>query len=560
MLASSPRAPVDRPLSAAAALSSGTALAQVSASVRTMLTEGRSDEAVEYLLAALAAVLEKSSELELLIARMRRERVGKRSERVNQEQLALLFEELMRQGSEPELSPEQEAQVDAALTQEIEAAEAAGASASASAPGAAPRRRVRGYWRTSASVERKVHHVTVSEKDRTCGVCGRVRKPIGSDISRVLRYVPAHFVEDKYQLEKYACGHCKDGVTTAVGPARVLEKRAADSSLLAHVVVSKYADHTPLTRLSRIYQRSGATIPVSTMAEWVGAVADLVAPIADALETRIKGAWVIGTDATGLKVLDPGSPEHIERGTMWCYVGDGRDVVFKYTPTGEGASGPWDFLQHREGYVQADAASVFDRVFNGEVASAVEVGCWAHARRRFVALQGTDCRVAYPLQLMARLYRVEHLADARQLTPGDRALLRRERDGPVLEKLKRLMANVLPNEPPSSELAKAMRYVLNHWEALTRFLDDGRLRLDNNITEQQIRDIAVGRKNYLFAGSHAAAERAAVLYSLMRTCAQHGVAPLPYLTDVMLRVTRDTPIEDLLPDRWQAIYGATKAE
>jgi transposase len=304
---------------------------------------------------------------------------------------------------------------------------------------------VRGYWRTSTSVERQVHRVTVSEKERTCRACGRAKKPIGTDISHVLRYVPAHFVEDEYQLEKYACGHCKDGVTTAAGPERVLEKRAADSSLLAHVVVSKYADHTPLTRLSRIYERSGATIPVSTMAEWVGAVADLVAPIADALEARIKDACVIGTDATGLKVLDPTSPEHIERGTMWCYVGDGKDVVFKYTPTGEGASGPWDFLQHRKGYVQADAASVFDRVFNGEVASAVEVGCWAHARRRFVALQGTDCRVAYPLQLMARLYRVEHLADAPNLTPGDRALLRRERDGPVLEKLRRFMANVLPS-------------------------------------------------------------------------------------------------------------------
>jgi transposase len=396
----------------------------------------------------------------------------------------------------------------------------------------------------------------VPEPEARCATCGRAKRPMGVDISRTIKYVPAHFEEHEFQLEKVACGHCKDGVTTAEGPPKVLEKRSADVSVLAHVVVSKYADHLPLTRLARIYARSGVTIPVSTMAEWVGATADLVAPIADAIAARVHTAAVIGTDATGLKVLDPMSAAHIERGTMWCYVGDGKDVVFRYTPTGEGETGPWEVLKDRTGYIQADAASVFDRLFTGQAARAVEVGCWAHARRKFVALQDADCRVAYPIQLIARLYRVEHLGDARHLDPPDRARLRRERSVPVLEKLQRLIANTLPNEPPSSDFAKAMRYVLNHWAAFTRFLDDGRLRLDNNITEQQLRDIAVGRKNYLFAGSHAAAERAAVLYTLMRTCAQHRVAPWSYLNDVMLRIVRGTPPEDLVPDRWQALHGS----
>ena len=374
-------------------------------------------------------------------------------------------------------------------------------------------------------MKHNVHHVHVPEEKKTCSDCGRRKNLIGVDVTNSIKFVPAHLEVDDYELEKFACGYCKNGVTTAEGPKRVIVKRSADSSLLAHVVVSKYADHTPLTRQSRIFARGGAAIPVSTLSEWVNATADFVEPIVRALEERVKKAHVIGTDATGLKVLEPQSAEKIVKGTMWCYVGDGKDVLFKYAPTGEGETGPWEFLKKRTGYVQADAASVFDRLFNGEVANAVEVGCWAHARRRFVSLQDTDCRVAYPLQLIARLYKIEHLADAKKLSPKDRTLMRKERSLPTLEKLKRSLAATLSTEPPSSELAKATRYILNHWDALTRFAGDGSLLLDNNITEQQMRDIALGRKNYLFAGSHDSARRAAGLYSLMRSCAQHGVAP-----------------------------------
>jgi len=280
-------------------------------------------------------------------------------------------------------------------------------------------------------------------------------------------------------------------------------------------------------------------------------VADRVAPIVEELEHRVKGAYVISTDATGIKVLEPRSAENIENGTMWCYVGDGTDVIYKYTPTGEGETGPWVFLKGPEGYVRADAASVFGRVYNGKARSAIEVACWAHARRRFVDLEETDCRVAYPLQLIARLYRIEHLADARKLSPKDRALLRKTKSVPVLDKLKHCLANALPNEPPSSELAKAVRYVLNQWIALTRFIDDGRLLLDNNITERQLRSVAIGRRNYLFAGSHDAARRAAVLYSLTRTCAQHGVPPLPYFTDVLGKLRDGINPSELIPDRWR---------
>jgi transposase len=339
---------------------------------------------------------------------------------------------------------------------------------------------------------------------------------------------------------------------------KVIEKSSVDASVLAQAVVSKVADHTPLHRQHRIYDRGGVSIPVSTLSDWVASVADRVQPLVDVLAARVLRAYVVRTDTTGLKVIEPKSATNIERGTLWCYVGDDRDVVFRYTPTGEGASGPWQFLAGRRGYIQADAAGVFDRLFNGQEASAIEVGCWAHARRKFVALAETDFRVAYPLQLIRRLYRLEYLADLQQLTHEERDALRGDRTRDALDSLLRWLCAIVEQEPPSGELAKAVNYCLNHWTALTRFLDDGRLSPDNNLCEQQLRDVALGRKNYLFAGSHDAARRMAALYSLMLTCAQHQVPPLAYLTDVLRKIANgwdQNRLEDLLPDRWPLLHS-----
>jgi transposase len=528
----------------------GSALTQLRETATAMLAEGRGEEAFEFLLCALEAVLRKSRELELLLAKLRRERLARTSERVDPGQLTLLFEAWLDQlgPQSREVDPEAEARADAELESEIERERAT--------------RRQRGEGERQASrsvrtreVRREVYRVEVPGEERTCQRCGREKQKIGEDVSRVLEYVPGHFVEHEYHREKWACGTCKLGVTTAPAPQKVIERGAADASLLAHVVVTKHVDHCPLHRLQRVYERSGVTIPVSTLSDWVGAVAERIEPLVEQIARRIfREAYVVRTDSTGLKVLDPKSSENIERGTMWCYVGDDRDVVFRYTPTAEGASGPWAFLAGREGYIQADAASVFDRLFNGEVASAVEVGCWAHGRRRLVAMQDTDCRVAYPLKLIARLYRIEELADVKKISGEERSALRRERSAPVLESLQRWLVGTLAQEPPASELAGAIGYLLNQWTPLTRFLDDGRLSLDNNLCERQICDIALGRKNFLFAGSHDAARRSAALYSLMRTCAQHGVPPLPYLTDVLRKLAagwKDDRLDELLPDRWQ---------
>jgi transposase len=527
-------------------------LDQIRETAHALLAQGQVDETWEFFLAALDAVLVKNRELELLVLKLRRERIGRHAERLDPRQIALLFETLLAQGGPGQaIDPDAEAREDAALDREIADAEQVGA-------GTTSRRRRKTRktdpgWRTSG-VERHVHVIEVPVADRTCPTCHDLMNRLGVDVTRRLEYVPGHFVEHESHREKWACGRCKDTVITAPAPSQVLLRSAAGASVLAHLVVSKFADHTPLHRLHRIYARSGADIPVSTLADWVAGVGALVEPLVERLAARVLEAHIVRTDATGLKVLDPRSAEHIEVGSVWAYIGDDRDVLFRYTPTGEGVTGPWTFLAGRTGYVQADAATVFDRLFTGQVAHAVEVGCLAHARRRLVALQDMDCRVAYPLKLIARLYRIEHLADARGLAPDDRAALRRERSAPVLEKLHRWCRLTRAQEPPSTDLAKAAGYVVNHGQALSRFLDDGRIDLDNNLCEAQLRDIALGRKNYLFSGSHEAAQRAAGLYSLMRTCAQYGVPPLPYFTDILTKLAAGwtrSRLDQLLPHCWQ---------
>lgn len=519
-------------------------LEQVRTSATALLREQKAEEALELVFSALDSVLRKSRELELLVAKLRRERLGQTSERVDPAQLALLFEELQRQGDALlVLDVQAENRADTELDEQIKAAE--------QVANGRPRSGKQSKRRMSfPNAEACVHHAEMPAEQLACPQCGKVRQKIGEDVARRVEYVPGHFEMHEHHLPKYGCSSCREAVVSAPGPQRVLERSIAGASLLAHVVVAKYVDHTPLHRLHESYARVGAEIPVSTLSDWMGDIALLLEPVARRIEQRVLAAHVVRTDATGLKVLDPHSPKNIVRGTIWVYLGDDRDVAFRYSKTGEGATGPWEFLAGRDGPIQADGASVFDRLFNGRVANAIEVGCLAHARRKLVELQDTDCRVAYPIKLIARIYRIEHLADARECTFSDRAALRQERTAPVLQQLKRWALVTHANEPPSSDLAKAAAYMLNQWQALTRFVTDGRLSPDNNLTESQLRSIALGRKNYLFAGSHEAARRAAVLYTITRTCALQRVPPLAYLTDILPKLASAWPqsrIDELLP-------------
>jgi transposase len=527
-----------------------TQLRQIGESTRTLLLQGKLDEAHDILMATIQGLAQRYRDVALQLLKLQKERVGKRTEKIDPAQLLLMFEEMCRQAA-PALKPDPavEDEEDADLEREIEEAKRR---RDARHPKA--KRRARGDV-SAREVKLVVHEVPVADADKTCGRCGKPRDRIGVEVTVQLKWIPGHFERHEHRRDKYACRCCKDGVVTAPGPVKVIERSDAHASLLAQVVVSKFADHSPLHRQHRIFLRDGVDVPVSTLSDWTGAVGEILVPLGDAIGTKMYVGYVVRLDGTGVKVLDPASPENIERGTMTCYVGDDKWVRFHYTPTGEGALGPWKVLEGRRGYVQADAANLYDRLFNGKVAWCREVGCHGHSRRGFVELQDTDVRVAYPLRLYRRLYRIERLAKLKELGPEEVAALRQRRSKPILNKLKAWVDTVLRTEPPRMALAQACRYVVNHWEALTRFMSDGRLDIDNNLCEAQLRAIALGRRNFLFFGSHRAAERGAVIYSVLRTCALHGVEPVAYLTDVLQKLAEGWPSErmaELLPDRWRA--------
>lgn len=500
-----------------------------------LVAQGRGEEAVDVAIAMLLQACESNNELTLRLEQMRRERSGKRSEKIDPNQLALMLELVGKTVEPEEDDPAPEPETDELKKRRSETR---------------ARRR-----RPPKDLPRDVLEYVLPEQERQCERCSKVMGRIGTDVSEQLEFVGAHFRVKEHRQEKYACDCGKGGVKTAPGPNKLIEKGLPGTGLLTHVVVSKYQDHLPLTRQSTIYQREGVTIPVSTMCDWVGAVADQLDPIVGLIRKHTLESFLLQADASGLRVLDRDDPEGVRKGSMWCYVGDRKFVLFEYAKTGAGADGPWVTLAGRTGYLQADASSTFDRVFDGQCANAVEVGCWSHGRRKVYALKDSDPRVAYPLQLIGKLYHIESIADARGLDPAGRVALRQERCLGILDRLKRWFVETTALEPPRSALHKACAYSLNQWQALTRFLEDGRLGLDNNFCELQIRSLAVGRKNYLHVGSDDGGRRAAALYTVLRTCAVNGVNPRAYLEDVLEKLASGWPqqrLEELLPGAWAA--------
>ena len=391
---------------------------------------------------------------------------------------------------------------------------------------------------------------------RSCPCCGKAKVKIGEETSDRLDWRPASLVHVQIARIKYAPAcKCEEGgvVIASVPDAAPVDRGLAGPGLLAHVVVSKYADHLPLHRLEEVFDRQGVHIARSTMCDWVEQVADLLRPITDAMATASLRAHRIHTDDTGIPILAPGSTH---KGHVWVYVADDDYVVFRYTPRRK-SDGPREFLKGYTGYVQADAANLYDRLFGdaegaSEDEAAKEVGCWAHARRRFFDAQLTDRdRALIALGFIKKLYEVDRVV--MKLPPVRRTPERQRLCAPVLNAFKTWLDAEALVVLPKAPIAEAIGYARNQWGALTRFLEDARLKLDNNIAERQLRRVAVGRKNWLFAGSENGAESGCILYSLLATCKLHGVNPFDYLRDVTMRVGSH-PARDVLelnPKAWK---------
>ena len=395
--------------------------------------------------------------------------------------------------------------------------------------------------------------IPVDESARECPGCGEERCVMGYETSEVLEFVPAHFKVIEYRREQRACPRCRQGVATAPVADKIYDRAMAGPELLSHVVVARYADHLPFTRQSRVFARLGLAIATSTLCGWAERVTDDLEPLADLIFDLARQAFLLQTDSTGLKVLDRDVAENITLGHLWFYVGDRRYVAVRYTETGEGATGPWLHLSERQGYTQADATKTLDRIFNGRVSDAIEVGCLAHARRKFVPLFETEPEATRALEFFQLIYAMEKVADIRGYTPEGRLELRQTRSKGLLDKLFRWADALRGDRPPSDPLRKAITYLDNQRDALYRFTEDVRIPLDNTEVERQIRIVALDRNNSLFAGSHAGARRAAVMYSIICTCALAGVDPQAYIADVLVKVSRGWPasrLEELLPHRW----------
>lgn len=519
-------------------------LDEVRERARALAGEGKVEDALELVLGLLSQALNHATLLELEKLRLLRKHMGRTSERVSDAQLSLLHALL----GTPAPMPEPDAPLDAP-------------DVALPARRAKPRRKGHGRSALPSHLPRQEIVHAVPEAERRCPTCGVDRVCIGHETSEVLEFVPASFRVEVHKREKLACSTCEKGVAIAAVPDKVIEKGRPGAGLLAQVMIAKYADHIPLTRQRTMYRREGVDLPVSTMVDWVAAVSASLTPLVARLEELVLGAHVLQVDDTGIKVLDRDEPGGTKKGHLWCYVGDATWTVFRYTPDWR-KEGPQSFLEPRRGWIVADAYKGYDGLFAKPGATAIEVGCWAHARRPFaeLALEG-DPRAAPVIDAVRALYKIEEQATVERADADTRLRRRQTESASLVETIVKLCTDIRGRAPPSDPLAKGAGYILNQERALRRFLEDGHLPIDNTLVERRLRPIATGRRNYLFCGSDAGAERAAVVYTLFGNCALVGVDPRAYMTWVLTELeTGHVPasrIDELLPAHWATICPPT---
>ena len=469
--------------------------------------------------------------LKLLVLKLQRMQFGRKSERLDRqiEQLQLRLEDL-ESGQTTNPPPEP--------------------SAAQSAPVPPPPRRQPARRPLPANLPRETR--TYAPKQAACPDCGGTLRPLGEDVSELLEYVPAHFIVIRQVRPKLSCANCAS-IVQEPAPSRPIERGVAGPGLLAHVLVAKYADHLPLYRQSDIYERAGIELERSTLAGWVGGTSSALAPLVEALRRYVIGADKLHGDDTPVPVLAPGNGK-TKTGRLWTYVRDDRPagdptapaVWFAYSPDRKGEH-PRQHLCDFRGTLQADAYAGFNRLYeDGRIQWA---GCWAHLRRPFYELHQAHASpiAAEALQRIGQLYTIE--SEIRGRSPDERREVRKARARPLLDSMHEWLQNTLAKVSRKSELAKAISYALGHWSAHTRYCEDGHLEIDNNAAERALRAVALGRKNYLFAGSDAGGERAAAMYSLIGSAKLNGLDPEAYLRNVLARIA-DHPISrivELLP-------------
>jgi transposase len=521
---------------------------------------------LQQLLLAATAEIER---LLLQIAGLQRNRFGRRSERLDEETLQQGVEDLKQSLAEHEAGLAAGASPPSGSEPQSPSPETSSRQTRTEPPkrnrGALPADLVR-------------DEVVIDVEDKTCPCCNGTlhrigprsgpmpRKAVswlGEDVSEMLDFVPAHVRVRVVRRPKYGCRSCGEAVVQAPAPDRPIDGGMATEALLAHILVSKYADHLPLYRQSQIFARQGIALDRSTLCNWVGRACWWLSPLHELLLKTVLASPRVFADDTTLPVLDPGRGR-TKTGRLWCYAVDNRPwrgpghptVAYLYSEDRKGEH-PATHLKGFRGLLQVDGYAGFAGLVDAKTGDGPQLAfCWAHTRRKFYDIhEATKSPLtAEALRRIAALYAIE--AEIRGKPAEERRQVRQQRSRPLVEVMHTWLTQQLERVSGRSASAQAIRYALNHWTGLILFLDDGRLELDTNTVERAIRPVTLTRKNALFAGADSGGRHWAIVASLLQTAKLNNVDPLAWLTDVLERIvsgrTRRHELESLLPWNWQA--------
>jgi transposase len=517
----------------------------VRAQLEKLAAQGRMEELIELVIALLVKARNSNTTLTLRLQNALRMLYGRRSEKVTAEQLALMFEGLDK-NEVPDGARE-------ALKDEVPPGNVPPPEHDPKPPtGHKGRKPLPGH------LPRKRRVVPVPEAERMCAQCGTEKTGIGYIKSEILDFVPAQFVVIEEEREKLACPACKTGVVAAESE-KVIDRGRPGPGLLAKIVVDKFEDAMPIYRQAKETARLGVPISPSTLGDWSATAIDWIMPIAHRTARRIVASYYARTDDTGLRILDRDHPKGVKLGHMWAYVAD-RLVAFNYTPDWK-AEGPAEFLRGFGGFLQGDGYPGYERALRESsdgvlhvVAAERRLGCGMHIRRKFYDLEKAgDQRGAVALAFFRGIYRLEADYKARALSAEARQAERATRSIPLVDELYAWIHTIHDGLVPGNAPFKATQYAINQEAAFRRCFLDGRFEIDNGEVERQLRRVALGRKNYLFAGSDKGAERIAAAYTVLGSCHMNGKNPLAYLTDVITKLSAGWPmsrLDELLPDVW----------
>ena len=527
--------------------------------LRELLAERRDGD----VLALVAKLVARNGELERRLMQMHSR--GRKNEGVSTAQMKLFIETLAGEaGGDGEATDTELALANGKL-REASGIDQSGATGGGSGNGSARKKQPSLRKPAPPHLPRVDNPIAVPAAERPCPSCGAARGCIGHDVTEVIELVPAQVVVRVDRREKLACESCEGELVRAPLGDKVVPGGRLGSTLVAALLVDKYQDGLPLHRQKQRFERLGLSLPVSTLADQVTWSTDLLRPLWRLAVIQVVAAKVMHLDGTSLPVLDRNAAGGKRLGALWGYVGDTDVAAYLYASTGKktgqkpGELGPQDMLANREGYTVADASNLFDHSFQRP--ELIECGCNMHGRRYFTgALDAGDARAALPLAAYKKLYEIE--AKVRDLAASERLAVRQAESKLVWHELCAWCKTYKPREPPSSKLGEALRYFTNHQEALGRFLEDGIIPIDNGIVERLHVRTALTRKNFLFAGSDAGGERAAIAYTILGCCRLVGVNPAEYLTDVLPRLACRIRLRDiaaLMPARWKVVRAATGA-